>query len=171
MWPAAALSQEAHTPHLPGSQNSAVDLRWWLWKDPNVTRKAMACRGTLMKVPGIWGRCLLGSAGPGEQGEGEESSGEGFGSANSAGTFLGRHVCPQLCSQPGVRSVRLPPPISDQVKPVQPHSLKVSVLQVWLWTQEKMGKVFSYTGHCPGLGLFCSRVSWHFRITAFPTRS
>lgn len=35
--------------------NSAVDLQSWLWKDPNVTRKAMAHGGTLRKVPGTGG--------------------------------------------------------------------------------------------------------------------
>lgn len=43
-----------------------MDLRLWLWKDPNVTRKAMACGGTVRRVPGTregvpWGPMALGN--------------------------------------------------------------------------------------------------------------
>lgn len=56
-----------------------MDLQLWHWKDPNVTRKAMACGGTVRTVPGpgggaSWDQLALENRGR----KGEDSAGKGL---------------------------------------------------------------------------------------------
>lgn len=53
-----------------------------------------------------------------------------------------------------------PSPVSDQVQAYGPLPKGFSPLGLAVDTDD--GQSIHYTGHCTGLALFCSGVSWHF---------